>query len=279
MNIPVVRTRTGACMPVLGQGTWRMGEDPDRRKEEVDALRLGLDLGMSLIDTAEMYADGESESVVAAAIRGRRNEAFVVSKVLPQNASREGTVRAAERSLSRLGTDRIDLYLLHWPGRHPLEETLEAFERLERDGKILHHGVSNFDVEELAFAEGLASGGRVAADQVLYNLKRRGVERGLSSWCASRNIAIMAYSPLEQGALVRDRALREVAARHEAPASAVALAWVLRHSGVVTIPKAASRAHVADNARALEISLTDEDLVELDRAHPPPEDGGPLEML
>jgi len=274
-----VRTRSGAVMPNLGLGTWRMGENDATRGEEVAALRLGLELGLGLIDTAEMYGDGGAEAVVADAIEGRREELVLVSKVLPHNASYAGTLAACERSLKRLRTTRIDLYLLHWPGEHPLEETLRAFTTLRDQGKIAHYGLSNFDLEELARAEQLVGGPRVGANQVLYNLERRGIERKLIPWCASRNIAIMAYSPLEQGRLRPHDALRRVAARHDASPAQVALAWTLRHDNVVSIPKAARLSHVRDNAKAAEMVLTEEDLADIDRAFPPPRRDVPLETL
>lgn len=274
-----VRTRSGAVIPNLGLGTWRMGENEAARREEVAALQLGLDLGLNLIDTAEMYADGGAETVVADAISGRRDGVFLVSKVLPHNASHAGTLSACERSLKRLRVERIDLYLLHWPGEHPLEETLSAFTRLAEQGKISHYGLSNFDFDELERAEQLPGGLRVGANQVLYNLDRRGIERRLIPWCASRHIAIMAYSPLEQGRLRPHEALRRVGARHDATPAQVALAWTLRHDNVVAIPKATSLAHVRDNAKAADIVLTEEDLADIDRAFPPPRRDVPLETL
>ena len=274
-----VRTRSGAVMPNLGLGTWRMGENEAARREEVAALQLGLDLGLNLIDTAEMYADGGAETVVADAIAGRRDGVFLVSKVLPHNASHAGTLSACERSLKRLHVERIDLYLLHWPGEHPLEETLGAFARLAEQGKIAHYGLSNFDIDELARAEQLPGGLRVGANQVLYNLDRRGIERRLIPWCASRNIAILAYSPLEQGRLRPHEVLRRVGARHAATPAQIALAWTLRHDNVVAIPKAARLAHVRDNAKAADIVLTEEDRADIDRAFPPPHRDVPLETL
>jgi diketogulonate reductase-like aldo/keto reductase len=274
-----VRTRSGAVLPNLGLGTWRMGENGAARREEVAALRFGLDLGMDLIDTAEMYGDGGAETVVADAIAGRREEVFLVSKVLPQNASYTGTLAACERSLKRLRVDRIDLYLLHWPGEHPLEETLRAFVRLAEQGKIGHFGLSNFDLDELSRAERLPGGTRVCANQVLYNLERRGIERRLIPWCASRNIAVMAYSPLEQGRLRPDDTLRRVAARHDATPAQVALAWTLRHDIVVAIPKAVRLAHVKDNAKAADIVFTEDDLAEIDLGFPPSRGDVPLETL
>ena len=272
-----VRTRTGAVMPNLGLGTWRMGENAAARSDEVGALRLGLDLGMALIDTAEMYGSGGAEEVVAEAVAGRRHGVFIVSKVLPHNASYGGTIAACERSLKRLATDRIDLYLLHWPGEHPLAETLRAFSELRRDGKILYYGLSNFDLNEMVGSEALTGGPAVAVDQVLYNVQRRGIERNLLPWCAARDVAIMAYSPLDQGRLRPDETLRRVAARHDASPAQIALAWTLRHENVVSIPKAARAAHVRDNLKAADVVLTEEDLADIDRAFPVPKRDIPLE--
>jgi len=263
----------------LGQGTWRMGEARRRRPAEVAALRLGLDLGLTLIDTAEMYAAGGAEAVVGEAIEGRRDDVYLVSKVLPENASYEGTLAACERSLSHLRTDRLDLYLLHWPSSHPFEETLGAFERLVAEGKILAHGVSNFDVAALEAGRALPGGENIVANQVLYNLGRRGIERKLKPWCLDRGVWIMAYSPVEQGRLTKKAALERVAGRHGVTPEQVALAWVLRHPGVVTIPKAASPRHVRQNAEALALPLTAEDLAELDRDYPPPGRDVELEIL
>jgi diketogulonate reductase-like aldo/keto reductase len=274
-----IRTRTGAVMPNLGLGTWRMGENSSARREEVAALKLGLDLGMRLIDTAEMYGDGGAEAVVADAIEENRDGVFLVSKVLPHNASYAGTLAACERSLKRLRVERIDLYLLHWPGEHPLDETLRAFTKLQEQGKIGHYGLSNFDLDEIDRAARLDGGPRLCANQVLYNLGRRGIERKLIPWCASRSVAIMAYSPLEQGRLRPNDTLRRVAARHDATPAQVALAWTLRHDNVVAIPKAARLAHVRDNAKAADIVFTHEDLDDIDRAFPPPRRDVPLETL
>ncbi|WP_292155365.1 aldo/keto reductase, partial [Mesorhizobium sp.] len=239
---------SGEAVPVLGQGTWKMGEDGRRRADEAAALRLGLDLGITLIDTAEMYAGGGAEEVVAEAIAGRRDETFLVSKVLPSNASRAGVKRACENSLKRLATDRIDLYLLHWPGSVPLSETIEAFEALKAAGKIRHWGVSNFDTDEMEELVGLPSGANVQTNQVLYNLSRRGPEFDLAPWSLERGIPLMAYSPVEQGALARNARLDAVAARHNATAAQVALAWVMAQKGVVAIPKASRQEHVRQNA-------------------------------
>ncbi|MER8628880.1 aldo/keto reductase [Mesorhizobium opportunistum] len=277
-----VRTTTlpsGEAIAVLGQGTWKMGEDIRRRGDEVAALRLGLDLGVTLIDTAEMYASGGAEEVVAEAIAGRRAEVFLVSKVLPSNASRAGVQRACENSLKRLATDRIDLYLLHWPGSVPLVETVEAFEALKKAGKIRHWGVSNFDIEEMEDLAGLPDGGNVQTNQVLYNLVRRGLEFDLAPWSRKRGIPLMAYSPVEQGALARNARLDAIAARHGATAAQIALAWVMQQEGVIAIPKASSQEHVRQNFAALDIKLTGKDLADLDRAFPPPTRKRGLEMI
>lgn len=277
-----IRTTTlpsGEAVPVLGQGTWKMGEDRRRRADEVAALRLGLDLGVTLIDTAEMYAGGGAEEVVAEAIAGRREEVFLVSKVLPTNASRAGVKRACENSLKRLGTGCIDLYLLHWPGSVPLAETVEAFEALKTAGKIRHWGVSNFDTDEMEELVGLPSGGNVQTNQVLYNLSRRGPEFDLAPWSLERGIPLMAYSPVEQGVLARNARLDAVAARHNATAAQIALAWVMAQKGVIAIPKASRQEHVRQNAAALDIKLTAEDFAELDRAFPPPTRKRGLEMI
>jgi diketogulonate reductase-like aldo/keto reductase len=256
-----------------------MAEDPRRRKDEIGALRIGFDLGMTLVDTAEMYADGGAEALVGEATAGRRDELFLVSKVLPENATTAGTVAACEHSLRRLRTDRLDLYLLHWRGNEPLEETLDAFAALIDAGKIRHWGVSNFDVVDMIELWKLDGGAKVATDQVLYNLTRRGIEYDLMPWCRNRNIPVMAYSPIEQGRLLDHMELKDVAARHNATPAQVALAWVLRQDGVVAIPKAASIAHVRENHAALELHLTREDFAALDRAFPAPTEAIALEML
>jgi diketogulonate reductase-like aldo/keto reductase len=274
-----VRLPGGLAVPALGQGTWFMGERPDARAAEVAALRRGLELGMTLIDTAEMYADGAAERVVGEAINGRREEVFLVSKVLPSNASHMDTIKACEQSLRRLGTDRIDLYLLHWRGSAPFSETLEAFLRLQKSGKIRAWGVSNLDAEDLDEWTSLAGGEALATDQVLYNLNRRGIEFDLLPWCRERNIPIMAYSPIEQGRLLGHPALGSVAARHGVTQAQIALAWVLRHPDVIAIPKAGTLAHLSENRAALDIALTPEDLAALDAAFPPPRRKRALEML
>ncbi|WP_315918357.1 aldo/keto reductase [Mesorhizobium sp. SP-1A] len=278
----LIRTTTlpcGEAVPVLGQGTWHMGEGRRPKAEEAAALKLGLDLGMTLIDTAEMYGDGGAEQVVAEAVVGRRDEVFLVSKVLPSNASRAGVVKACERSLKHLATDRIDLYLLHWRGGVPLGETVEAFEALVKAGKIRQWGVSNFDADDMQELEDLPAGGKVQTNQVLYNLTRRGIEFDLVPRCRERGIPIMAYSPVEQGELARDGTLAKIASRHGATAAQIALAWTIRKDGIIAIPKAVKPEHVRQNAAVAGIALTDEDLRDLDRAFPPPRRRQPLEMI
>ncbi len=271
----------GEPVPVLGIGTWNMGERRRKRAEEMAALQMAIDLGMTVVDTAEMYGDGAAEELVAEALGARRDRVFLVSKVLPQHATRRGTVAACEASLRRLATNRLDLYLLHWRGPVPLEETLEAFHVLQRDGKIRYWGVSNFDtadIEELAGAD-VQGASRAAANQVLYNLMRRGIEYDLLPRCRARRIPIMAYSPLEQGALAKHRTLRTLAARLSATPSQIALAWILRQSGVMVIPKAGNIEHVRENRGALGVQLAPEHLAELDAAFPPPQRKVSLEMI
>ena len=284
-GVRFLTTRSSATLPVLGQGTWEMGVEWSARASEVAALQLGFDLGLALVDTAEMYADGGAEEVVGEAIQGRRDQVFVVTKVLPENASRRGTLAAAERSLQRLRTDRIDLYLLHWDGPHPLEETLEAFEHLRLQGKILHYGVSNFDVRWMQQVVRTRHGERVSANQVFYNLARRGIERRLAPWCLQHGVALMAYSPLEQGRLFGQasraarRGLERVARRHGVTIPQVALAWTIRNPGIMAVVKAAAAAHVRENAAVLELHLTAEDLEELEAVFPVPRHDIPLETL
>jgi diketogulonate reductase-like aldo/keto reductase len=270
---------SGETIPVLGQGTWGMAEGARPADEEIAALRHGLDLGMTLIDTAEMYADGAAEMLVGAAIGGRRDEVFLVSKVLPHHATRSGTIAACEASLRRLGTDRLDLYLLHWRGTVPLEETLEAFGELLETGTIGHWGVSNFDLADLTELMQVPGGTAVEADQVLYNLTRRGIEWDLLPRCQELGLPVMAYSPFERGRMLGHPDLERMAARHGATPAQVALAWVLRQDGVNTIPRAGTPEHVEQNRAALDLHLTAEDLAELDRAFPPPDGPRPLEML
>lgn len=280
----ITATRTtmlpsGELIAALGQGTWHMAEDPRRRADEIAALRLGIDLGMTLIDTAEMYGDGGAEKLVGTAIEGRRDEVFLASKVLPHHATRRGTVEACDRSLMRLNVDMIDLYLLHWRGPIPMEETIDAFDALVGAGKIRHWGVSNFDLADMEELVDLTGGEKVATDQVLYNLDRRGIEFDLLPWCQRSGVPVMAYSPIEQGQLLHDPRLMAVAARHSGVTPAqVALAWVLRHDGICAIPRAGKPAHVRENRAALDIRLTSQDLADLDRAFPPPTHKQPLAM-
>ena len=269
----------GEHVPALGQGTWKMAERRDRRAAEIAALRLGLDLGLSLIDTAEMYGEGEAETLVGEAIAGRRDEVFLVSKAYPYNASRSGVAEACERSLRRLRTDRLDLYLLHWRGSVPLAETVEGFETLRRAGKIRRWGVSNFDRADMEELLALPDGDACATNQVLYNVARRGPEYDLMPWQAERKIPIMAYSPVEQGRLSNARALEEIGRRHGASPFQVALAWVMRQPGVIAIPKASDPDHVRDNRAALDIALDDQDLSAIDAVFVPPRGKQPLEML
>jgi diketogulonate reductase-like aldo/keto reductase len=277
-----IRTTTlpsGEAVPVLGQGTWKMGEDARRHADEVNALKLGLDLGMTLIDTAEMYASGGAEEVVADAIAGRRDEVFLVSKVLPSNASRTGVPAACEASLRHLRTDRIDLYLLHWPGSVPLAETVEAFEALKKAGKIRHWGVSNFDTHEMEELVSLPAGDGVQTNHILYNLSQRGPEFDLAPWSRQRGIPLMAYSPVDQGVLARNASLEAIAARHDATPAQLALAWVMAQDGVIAIPKASKQEHIRQNVAALDIELTREDFTEIDRAFPPPRRKQGLQMI
>jgi diketogulonate reductase-like aldo/keto reductase len=268
---------SGKEVPVLGQGTWKMGEDPANRRSEIAALRLGLDLGMTLIDTAEMYGQGGSEELIAEVISGRRIDVFLVSKVYPYNATRPGTVAACNRSLRRLKTDYLDLYLLHWRGSVPLAETLDVFRSLKAVGKIRDYGVSNFDREDMEEAAGVPGGQEIVTDQVLYNLMRRGIEWDLLPWCRARKIPVMAYSPIEQGRLLGKVAA--LARRRGVTPAQVALAWLLHQEGVIAIPKASSQAHVRENQAALDLTLTDAEFTELDRLFPPPRGKSGLEML
>ncbi|MBX9589596.1 MAG: aldo/keto reductase [Hyphomonadaceae bacterium] len=273
-----VTLKSGDKVPALGLGTWRMGERKAERAAEVAAIKLGLDLGVRLIDTAEMYGEGGAEDMLGEAMAGRRDDIFLVSKAYPHNASRKGAVAACERSLKRLKTDRLDLYLLHWRGSYPLAETVEAFETLKRDGKIRQWGVSNFaagDMDELA---GVPGGKACASNQVLYHLGSRGIEWALLPKCAQAGVMVMAYSPLGQGPLLSKPALKKIADKHRVDAAAVALAWVLRHPGVITIPKAVKPDHVRANLTALDVALDADDLKALDAAFPPPKRATPLDM-
>lgn len=274
-----VRLPSGEQVPALGQGSWYMGEDRGARKAEVAALQLGLDLGLTLIDTAEMYAEGGAEEVVGEAIAGRRDEVFLVSKVYPHNASRLGVAAACECSLKRLKTDRIDLYLLHWRGAIPLAETVAGFEALQRTGKIRHWGVSNLDLDDMRELASVPGGGACAANQLLYNLSRRGIEWDVLPWLRERRVPVMAYSPIEQARLLRHPGLKGFAQRHGMTPAQAALAWLLGQEGVVAIPKSASAAHVRENAAARELVLDAAQRAELDRLFAPPTGPSALEML
>ena len=270
---------SGERVPAFGLGTWNIGDDPATRAEEIATLRFGLDSGAALIDTAEMYGDGRSEELIAQAIAGRRDEVFLVSKVYPQNASAKGMPAACERSLRRLDTDRIDLYLLHWRGNVPLEETLQAFMRLRQAGKIRHYGVSNLGCADMRALWRLPGGDGIATNQLLYNLARRGIEWDLLPWLRQRRIPVMAYSPLEQARLAGSSKLAGFAARHGMTPAQAALAWLLVQDDVIVIPKTGRRARLKENLGALDRVLTGEQLAELDRLFPPPGKASPLEML
>lgn len=279
-TLPTVALPSGTSVPTLGQGTWRMGEDRRGHADEVTALRRGIDLGMTLIDTAEMYGDGGAELVVAEAIKGRRDEMQLVSKVLPSNASRAGTIAACERTLKRLGTDHIELYLLHWRGRHPLAETVDAFETLKRSGAIGAWGVSNFDVDDMEELLAVPGGKACATNQVLYNLTARGIEYDLLGWSADHAIPVMAYSPLgNDNRMLRHPELQRIAHARGATAAQVALAFVLARPNVIAIPKATGLDHVAENRAAADLTLTAADLAALDTAFPPPRRKQSLEMI
>ncbi len=267
-NMPTTTLPSGNTVPRLGLGTWRMGANRREEAREIAALKLGMDLGMTLIDTAETYADGAAEKVVAAAIEGRRKEVFIVSKVLPKNASRAGTIAACERSLKNLGVGKIDLYLLHWRGEHPLAETLAAFQELMRDGSIGAWGVSNFGVDDMEELAALPGGDAVATNQVVYNIAHRDIEADMLPWCRAHAIPIMAYSPIDQGRILGDATLMRVAARHEATPAQIALAWVLRQKDMMVIPKASNETHVRENRAALDLKLSAADLAALDETFP-----------
>jgi diketogulonate reductase-like aldo/keto reductase len=277
--IPTITFPNGTEVPALGQGTWNMGERAIDARHEIESLQAGIDLGMTLIDTAEMYAEGGAEKIVGEAIRGRRDGLFLVTKVYPWNASRTGTIEACERSLERMGVDHVDLYLLHWRGQHELAETVEAFESLKAAGKIGAWGVSNFDTDDMEELLFVAGGENVAANQVLYNLSRRGVEFDLLPWCQARNIPMMAYSPIEQGRLLQNPELARIAKACRATPAQVALAFLLERDGVVPIPKTANRRRVEENRDSVALDISDEDWAALDAAFPPPAKKLPLDMI
>lgn len=269
---------SGASIPVLGIGTWRMGESLRKRDQELHAIKYALDLGYPMIDTAEMYGEGVAEEMIGEALMGRKQRPFIVSKVYPHNASRSGTVAACERSLKRLRIERIDLYLLHWRGGVPLSETYEAFFRLRAAGKIGDFGVSNFDRDDMQEAAQIDKG-LTASNQVLYCLSRRGPEFDLLPWMRKRAMPLMAYSPIDQGRLLSSAALKKIAAELRCTPAQLAIAWLLAQEGVVTIPKSATRDRVKENLGAIDVKLTPQIMAELDRAFPPPKRKQSLEML
>jgi len=274
-----VQLPSGESVPALGLGTWRMGEHPERHAEDVEIIRIALDLGISLIDTAEMYGEGKTETLIGEAIEGRRDEVFLISKVYPHNATRQGAVAACERSLQRLKTDRIDLYLLHWRRNVPLAETMEAFMTLQQAGKIRHYGVSNFDLSDMQELWTVPGGAAIATNQLLYNLARRGVEWDLLPWFRERRIPLMAYSPIEQGKLVRHPKLVDFARRYDMTPAQAALGWLLSKDDVIAIPKTSRRERLQENLGALKRPLTSVQLAELDRLFPPPAGPRPLDLL
>ena len=275
----IVTLPSGEKLPALGQGTWNMGDRRETRAEEISTLQLGLDLGLKLIDTAEMYGEGNAEELVGEAIAGRRDQVFLVSKVYPHNASRKGIIAACERSLERLRTDRLDLYLLHWRGSIPFGETIEGFAALQKAGKIRYYGVSNLDLDDMQELLSLPGGEAVATNQLLYNLTRRGIEWDLLPWLREHRIPVMAYSPIEQSRLVRNPKLTDFAKRHGMTPAQAALAWLLAKDDIIAIPKTGHRERVRENFGALEHGLPAEQLAELDRLFPPPRKAAPLEML
>ncbi len=274
-----VKLPSGDCVPALGMGTWNMGDSPARRKDELATLQRGIELGLTLIDTAEMYGNGRSEQLVGEAIAGRRDKVFIVSKVLPGNASGKDTVAACERSLKHLNTDRIDLYLLHWRGGVPFAETLEALTALQRAGKIRHYGVSNLDLADMQEWWDAPGGASCATNQLLYNPTRRGIEWDLLPWLRKRGVPVMAYSPLEQARLLGNTRFLTLAQHWGMTPAQLALAWLLRHDDVMVIPKCSSVSRVEENAVAHGITLSESQLFELDRLFPPPKKATSLAML
>ncbi len=270
---------SGETVPALGQGTWQIAENGSKRAQEIEALRLGVELGMLLIDTAEMYGEGASEKLIAEALGVERDNLFLVSKVYPHNASRKGVIEACERSLKRLKTDRLDLYLLHWRGSVPLEETVAGFEELRRSGKIRHWGVSNFDTDDMEELFEIEDGANCATNQILYNVTRRGPEYDLIPWMTERKMPLMAYSPIEQGRLPKAGILHDIGRSHGASPFQIALAWLLQKPGIIAIPKASSAAHVRENRKALDIQLSADEMNAIDAEFPPPKRKRPLEMI
>ena len=277
--VPRVHFPDGSEAPALGLGTWRMGEQAGTAAREAAALGLGLDLGMTLIDTAEMYADGGAEKVVARAIRQRRDDVFVVSKVTPHNAGAKGAIAACERSLARLATDRLDLYLLHWRGGVPLAETVAAFERLRRDGKIVRWGVSNFDTADMEELWAVPEGRRCATNQVLYHLGERGIEWALLPWMRAHRMPLMAYCPLGEGRLLADHRLTTLAARLGVGAAEAALGWLIRQGDVIAIPQSSDPQHLRANRAAAGVRFDAAALAAIDAAFPPPDGASPLAIV
>jgi diketogulonate reductase-like aldo/keto reductase len=278
-TIPQVTLPDGARVAALGLGTWHMGESTGRRAREIAALEVGIDLGMTLIDTAEMYGDGGAEERVGAAIAKRRNEVFVVSKVYPHNAGAKSMRRACERTLARLRIDRLDLYLLHWRGRIPLAETVAAFQDLVRDGLIRRFGVSNFDVADMEALWSIEGGASCATNQVLYNLSERAAEWRLLAWCRAHAVPLMAYSPVGQGDLLRSRKLAAIAQRTGCTSAQLALAWLLRHPDVIAIPQSTDPAHLRENRAAAGVALDAATLAALDAAFPPPRQPATISVI
>jgi diketogulonate reductase-like aldo/keto reductase len=278
-SIETVTLPTGEAIPKLGQGTWEMGERANARKDEIAALRAGVELGMTLVDTAEMYGDGESETLIAEALGSLREDIFIVSKVYPHNGSERGVQAACERSLKRLKTDRIDLYLLHWRGGEDLEGAVAGFEKLKRDGKIRHWGVSNFDTDDMDELFALDDGNACASNQILYNVARRGPEFELLPWLRERSLPAMAYSPVDHARLPKKSVLNDIAAARGVSMFQIALAWVLQQPGVCSIPKASNVAHVKENRAAADIALTREEVAQIDSHFRPPKSKQHLEML
>lgn len=278
-DIPTLTLPSGRNIPALGIGTWNMGESHAEEAQEVASIRKAVELGMTVVDTAEMYADGRSEEIVGKAIADMRDEVFLVSKVYPFNASATGTIEACERSLKRLGVDYLDLYLLHWRGSHPLEETVASFEKLKQSGKIRDWGVSNFDTDDMEELFEVEDGRNCAVNQVLYNLSRRGVEYDLLPWCQKKGVPLMAYSPIEQGRILNNHELIRIAKAYQATPAQVALAFLLEREGVLAIPKSAKPERVEENRGVTDLDISDEDWASLDAAFPPPTRKTSLAML
>ena len=274
-----IRLKSGQSLPSLGMGTWRMGENSKDFDDEVLALRHGLGLGFSLIDTAEMYGEGGAEEVVSEAIKGRRQSVFLVSKVYPHNASRDGAIAACNRTLKRLNTDYLNLYLLHWRGSYPLSEIVVVFQQLKQAGKIRDYGVSNFDTDDMEEAMQVPGGDAIATNQVLYNLSRRGIERNLLPWCTQRQMPVMAYSPVEQGRILNNATLKQLAKERDASAAQIAIAWLLQQPNVVIIPKSSRIDHIEQNYAAQHLALSPQELETLEVAFPAPKKSIPLQML